>query len=122
MNYIIDANLSPQVVGVLQAAGHRASHVGDHGLLTATDDEIFDWAAENNAVVITADSDFAMLLATRRSTTPSVVLLRDVADQPPAVHAKLLVGNLSTVEPDLASGAIVSLSPTRLRIRSLPIE
>ena len=63
-----------------------------------------------------------MLLATRRTSTPSVVLLRDVADQPPAVHAKLLVANLSTVEPELTTGAIVALSPTRLRIRSLPIE
>jgi len=122
VNYIIDANLSPQVVVALQAAGHDASHVGDHGLLTATDDEIFDWATENGSVVVTADSDFAMLLATRRTNTPSVVLLRDVADQPPAVHAILLIANLKTVEPDLADGAIVSLSPTRLRIRALPIE
>lgn len=84
----------------LKAAGHSASHIGDHGLLTATDDAIFDWAAENNAVVVTADSDFAMLLATRRTSTPPVVLLRDAADQPPAVHAKLLVANLNAVEPD----------------------
>ncbi len=121
MNYLLDANPSPQVVDALGAAGYSASHVGDHGLLTASDDEIFDWAAESGAVVITADSDFAMLLATRRASTPSVMLLRDVADQPPAVHAKLLVANLGAIEPELASGAIVSLSPARLRIRALPI-
>ncbi len=62
-----------------------------------------------------------MLLATRRASTPSVVLLRDVADRPPAVHAELLVANLSAIEPELVAGAIVSLSPTRLRIRALPI-
>ena len=121
MNYLLDANLSPQVAVALQAAGHDVRHVGDHGLLTASDDEIFDWAAENNDVIITADSDFAMLLATRRTSTPSVGLMRDVADQPPAVHAALLVANLDAIEPDLDTGAIVSLSPSRLRIRALPI-
>lgn len=64
MNYLIDANLVPRVV---VAAGHDASHVGDHGLLTATDDEIFDWATDNGSAVVTADSDFAMPLAARRT-------------------------------------------------------
>jgi predicted nuclease of predicted toxin-antitoxin system len=72
--------------------------------------------------VVTADSDFAMLLATRRAETPSVVLLRDVADRLPAAHAQLLIDNLAAVEDVLAGGAIVSLSPTRLRVRELPIH
>lgn len=63
MKYLLDANLSPRVLQALVAAGYDATHVSDHGLLVATDDEIFDWAAGNEAVVITADSDFAMLLA-----------------------------------------------------------
>lgn len=122
MRYLLDANLSPQVLRALIAAGFDATHVGDHGLLVATDDEIFDWAAANRAVVVTADSDFAMLLATRRAQTPSVVLLRDVADRPPAAHAQLLIDNLAAVEDALETGAIVSLSPTRLRVRELPIH
>jgi predicted nuclease of predicted toxin-antitoxin system len=122
VRYILDANLSPQVLRVLAAAGYDVTHVGGHGLLVATDDEIFDWAAANGAVVVTADSDFAMLLATRRAQTPSVVLLRDVADRPPAAHAQLLIDNLAAVEDVLTSGAIVSLSPTRLRVRELPIQ
>lgn len=122
MRYLLDANLSPQVVQALLTAGYDTTHVGDHGLLVATDDEIFDWAAANGAVVVTADSDFAMLLATRRAQTPSVVLLRDAADRPPAAHAQLLIDNLAAVENDLTRGAIVSLSPTRLRVRELPIH
>lgn len=122
MKYLLDANLSPRVVEPLVAAGYDAAHVGDHGLLVATDDEIFDWAAANGAVVVTADSDFAMLLAIRRARTPSVVLLRDVADRTPTAHARLLIDNLAAVEEVLTSGAIVSLSPVRLRVRELPIN
>ena len=122
MKYLLDANLSPRVVEALVVAGYDATHVGDHGLLVAADDDILEWAGANETVVITADSDFAMLLATRRAQTPSVILLRDVADRPPAAHAQLLIDNLAAVEDVLQSGAILSLSPTRLRVRELPIK
>lgn len=126
VNYLIDANLSPQVVVSLESAGHRASHVGDHGLLTATDDEIFDWAVETIRSSSPPIPTSPMLLAARRTTMPSVVLLRDVADKPPAVHATLLVANLTTVEPDLARGRssrsarpdfVSALSPSSRGIR-----
>ncbi len=122
MKYVCDANLSPKVVQALRDAGFDASHVSDHDLLTAPDDEIFAWAIETATIVITADSDFAMLLAVRRSTSPSVVLVRDNADQPPAAHARLLIENLPSVEEALEAGAIISLSPSRLRVRELPIK
>ena len=99
-----------------------AAHVGDHQLLTASDDEIFDWAADQGYVVVTADSDFGMLLAFRRASSPSVVLLRDVADKAPDVHARLLIDNLPQLREELENGAIISLSTTRLRVRRLPIQ
>ena len=53
-------------------------------LIAAKDEEIFEWAHLHDAVIVTADSDFAMLLAIRRASKPSVVHIRDVADRPPA--------------------------------------
>jgi hypothetical protein len=50
-----DANLSPRVADALRSANMDAAHVGDHQLLTASDDEIFDWAADQGYVVVTAD-------------------------------------------------------------------
>jgi len=37
-------------------------------------------------------------------------------------HVGLLVANLPQIEKDLPRGVIVSLSPTRLAIRDLPIR
>lgn len=71
---------------------------------------------------ITADSGFPMMLALRSSRQPSVVLLRHVGELPPPAHGALLVDNLATVANDLYQGAVVSLSPTRLAVRSLPIK
>jgi predicted nuclease of predicted toxin-antitoxin system len=122
MRLLLDANLSPRVAAGLRDAGFDAVHVVDLGLVTATDNEIFDRAASEGLTVITADSDFGMLLALRRATNPSVVHLRGVADRGPDDHTALLVANLPQLTADLERGAIASLSPTRLTVRDLPIR
>jgi len=122
MKLLVDANLSPRVAVALRSSGLEAVHVVDLDLLTATDDEIFDRAADEGFVVVTADSDFGILLAMRRSTSPSVVHLRHVAELLTDAHVALLVANLPQVAEDLERGAIVSMSPTRLAVRDLPLR
>lgn len=122
MRILLDANLSPSLVGQLEEAGYAALHVAYLDMLAASDDAILDRAAAERWVLITADSDFAMLLAVRRDVMPSVVLLRHVNELEPLGQGALLIANLPAVIDDLESGAIISLSPARLRVRRLPIE
>ncbi len=122
MRFLLDANLSPRLIRPLTAAGYDVTHVGDLGLLDATDSVIFDSAAAEGYVIITADSDFPMLVALRRATNPSVIHLRHVAELAPEQHAALLVANLAKFTDELDRGVIVSLSPSRLAIRELPIR
>ena len=70
MKLLKDVDLPPRVTADLRDVGYGKVHVCDIGLLTATDDEIFGWAAGNGHVVVTADSDFMVVLAsgdTRRT-------------------------------------------------------
>lgn len=122
MKLLVDANLSPRVADGLRQAGFEAVHVVDLGLVTASDDEIFDRATAEGLTVVTADSDFGMLLALRRATSPSVVQLRHVAELAPEDHVALLGANLPQIAEDLDRGAIASMSPTRLAVRDLPIR
>lgn len=122
MRFLLDANLSPRLVSRLGEAGYDVAHVVDVALANAPDMAIFDYGAEHDFVIVTADTDFSMMLASRNSARPSVVLLRRVAELRPDAHAALLVANLPLVAEDLANGAVVSLSPTRLAVRRLPIE
>lgn len=121
MRLLLDANLSPRLVTPLSGAGYDVTHVGELGLLTADDPVIFDRAVEDGYVVVTADTDFPRLLALRRSACPSVILLRRVAELPPVDHAALLLANLPSILEDLERGVVVSMSPTRMAIRDLPI-
>jgi predicted nuclease of predicted toxin-antitoxin system len=83
VRFLRDANLSPRLVEPLGVAGYQARYVAGLELLAATDATVFDRAANDGDVVITADSDFSTLLASRGSARPSVILLRHVAEPVP---------------------------------------
>ncbi len=122
MRLLVDANLSRAVCGALNAAGYESVHVCDLGLGEADDATIFDHAGEHGLVVLTADGDFPAMLASRRATTPSVIHLRGTSELRTEAEAALVVANLPAIMEALEAGAVVSLSPTRLAVRVLPIE
>lgn len=122
MRLLVDANLSPVVSFELKAAGYDASHVYDHGLGTASDEEIATFAERTQTVIVSADSDFATILALTGRIAPSLVLFRSTDRLTPTDQAALLIANLPTIEPELEAAAVVSISPTHLRVRRLPLS
>jgi predicted nuclease of predicted toxin-antitoxin system len=122
MRFLIDANLSPRVADQLREAGHEATHVNDVGLTTADDDVILARAAEAGEVIVTADADFGALLALGNETRPSVVLLRSADHLAPDDQSTLVLTSLEHAQEELESGAVASVTPQRVRIRSLPMD
>lgn len=121
MNFLIDNPLSPLVAVGLRAAGHDAVHVLDYGMHAATDEAIFERAALESRVVVSADTDFGTLLALREATSPSVILLRAVTLRRADDQVALILVALPSTEAALRRGAIVILERHRLRLRDLPI-
>jgi hypothetical protein len=54
VRFVVDMNLSPEWVALLANEGHDILHWRDIGLESAGDDEIMDWAAHEQRVVLTA--------------------------------------------------------------------
>lgn len=121
MKFLIDNALSPVLATLLQQAGHDALHVRAVGLQQADDEVIFDHAASEDRTVVSADTDFGALLATRSSQKPSVIQFRGEGSRKPEVLARTLVANLPQLVDALESGSIVTFEPSRVRVRALPI-
>lgn len=121
MKLLIDENLSPRVARLLREAGHDAAHVIEVGLGNTDDPLILTAAADDARTIVTADTDFGALLAARGTSSPSVVMLRSSDHLTPDEQAQLIATVLARVGDDLEDGAIASVTPERIRLRTLPI-
>ena len=75
MQFIIDAQLPPDLARWLAEAGHQAKHVEEIGLRNAEDSPIWRHTLEHRAVLLTKDEDFAARAKQSRQA-PLIVWLR----------------------------------------------
>lgn len=121
MRFVIDMNLSPNWAVRLGQAGHDAVHWSAVGDDTAADADIAAWAHAEGRIVLTADRDFSVIVATSGSAGPSVVQLR-CADLRVAAIGEATLAAIAEAEVDLTAGALLTFNGHRARIRPLPVE
>ena len=117
---LVDMNLSPDWVPVLQEHDWQAVHWSDVGDPRASDREIMDWAVARQYVVFTHDLDFGAVLALSHERGPSVLQVRAVNVLPDYLAGSVIAA-LTQHEADLSSGAVVVVDEGRSRVRVLPI-
>lgn len=105
----------------LNRAGYESTHWSQVGLRDARDDELLRWAVEHDHIVLTSDLDFGAILAASKERRPNVVQLRSDVLAPGSVGARVLAA-LRQSDRELSDGALVSIEPTRARLRVLPLR
>ena len=121
MNFLIDSSLSPLVAEKLRSAGHNSIQVRRYGIHKADDEVVFARAAEEYRVLVSADTNFASILAARQAAKPSVILFRRESPRRAEKQAALLLANMSTLTELLEQGSLVVFEDGHLRSRPLPL-
>ena len=75
MKFLLAAELPPRLAKAMVRKGHVAWHVTDCGMLTAKDRDIWRFATQEGAALVTKDADFTAL-RTRAPDGPPVIWLR----------------------------------------------
>ncbi|MBL7700044.1 MAG: DUF5615 family PIN-like protein [Chitinophagaceae bacterium] len=97
MQLLLDANLSRKLVERLNKLYENCFHVDHIGLLVpATDIQIWNYALENDLVIVTNDDDF-LNLSNDKGFPPKVILLR-VGNQSTKAIEELLVAKFNELE------------------------
>jgi len=120
MRFLIDMPLTPSLAVHLRTSGHDAVHASDIGESQATDSALLLRARAEERVVITADLDFARLMAEIPQTTPGIILLRggSYSDQQ---MIELVDRALHGVDPGLIPQSLIVVDRHRVRRRPLPL-
>jgi len=121
MKILIDMNLTPLWVFPLQNNGHDAVHWSSVGKPNASDHEIMEYALQKKFVVFTHDLDFGDILAATGANGPSVIQIR-TDDTTPEKIGNILLKALSQFESRLEKGALITITPARMRARILPLR
>jgi predicted nuclease of predicted toxin-antitoxin system len=118
MRVFLDENLSAHLTAQLKASGHDAICAFDAGLCGKADEIIREFAAQQDRILITLDSDFADLTRYPVTRTPGVIWLKPV---PPitlaSVEQQLMTAIDALLNRDL-HGLLVVVDSSRIRTRS----
>ena len=121
MKLLVDMNLSPRWVPVLEEAGFPAIHWSNLGSASATDSEIMAHAKSGGYVVITHDLDFSSILAVTQGEKPSVVQVRAEDVSPESISVQVIAA-LRQMQAELEAGALLTVQPRRTRLNLLPLR
>jgi len=115
--FLVDEDMPRSTAEVLRQAEHEAEDARDVGLRGHSDQEVFDHAQVQGAILVTADKDFANILRFPLGSHAGIIVVR-VPDRLPTqrVNEELLQA-LERLKQQKLTGALVIVEVGRIRIR-----
>lgn len=120
MKLLLDQGLPRTTAFLLRQRKIDSVHVGEIDLATAEDHVILEEGRRSGRVIVTLDADFHKLMAFSGAMTPSVIRIR-IEGLRAETLTLLLQEILQSCMKDLEEGVLITVQPSRLRIRRLPL-
>jgi predicted nuclease of predicted toxin-antitoxin system len=117
IKFLIDEDMPRSTKGVLEAAGYEALDSRDCGLRGKNDRQIFDFAQQSAAIILTGDVGFGNIYQFPLGTHHGII----VAHFPNELSTSEINGQITKALENLTeedfTGNLIILEPGRIRIR-----
>ena len=117
MNAVIDEDLHRSLGQVLRDLEFTVFDIRDHNLRGKSDEVIFEFAQQNNAIFFSTDLGFANTLKFPVGSHCGIIILRFPNEMSTTTINKMLATLLSKLPKKMLHGSLVILTPGGLRIR-----
>jgi predicted nuclease of predicted toxin-antitoxin system len=121
MKFLLDMPVSFMLLDVLKTRGHEGVHAHQIGKDRAADDELLEIARRESRVIITADLDFARLIALSLADGPGLILFRG-GNYSDKEMCDLLLRVLKDVPSDALASSVCVVDKKRIRVTQLPFK
>ncbi len=117
MKGVIDEDLPRSFGAVIKSLGFEVFDVRDIGLRGKSDEDVFDFAVKNNAVLFSADLGFSNVLSFRLGSHSGIVILRFPNEISTGATNEISKKLLSKFSKEDFNGNLIIISPRGIRIR-----
>ena len=115
--FVIDEDMPRSTAKVLSENGFEALDIRDCGLRGAKDQQVFTFAQEKKAVLITGDKEFGNIVLHPLGTHHGIIVTRVPNEMPTAAVNALLQQALAGLAEDDFTGNVIVVEPRKIRIR-----
>jgi len=117
LRFLVDEDMPRSLAEVLRAKGFEVLDVRDCGLRGGSDDEIFEFAQKERAIILTGDTGFGNLLRFPLGSHCGIVIANFPNEISSAgLNHQIVIGFDRIKEADFKSNLII-LEPGKIRIR-----
>lgn len=115
--FLIDEDVPRSTARLLRQRGFAADDVRDVGLRGRSDRDVFAYAQETQATLITCDKGFANLRRFPLGTHAGIIVIRVPDEVPPAELNAELLNALASLGVGALAGCLVVIEVGRARVR-----
>ncbi|MBE0448503.1 MAG: DUF5615 family PIN-like protein [Actinobacteria bacterium] len=113
--FLLDAGVPRSIQQFLESQGYSVTHVADIGLISATDQEIYQHAKGGRFVLITRDKDFGSMLDYPAGDV-GVIIIRDLNLSAPEI-SDLFKDAWAKIAEEKLTGSLITIDRNKVRIR-----
>ncbi len=117
LRFVIDEDMPRSTGKILEEHGYEAKDIRDYGLRGAADEEIYEFAQKEEAVILTGDRDFGNILRFPLGDHFGIVVAHFPNEMPTTEMNRNIVERFKELSDDDFKGNVIIIEIHKIRIR-----